>query len=114
MGFGELLKDKLAEKHMTVAELSKVSGIPASTLYAVIRRDSTMKLETIANIAHCLEMDMAELIPPEEKILQESIPKLDKSTKTGLVIKSRLDGSHIDFLTNELTEEKKKAFCRLK
>ena len=52
MGFGAKLGDILKSKNMTVAELSKQTGISSSTLYAIIRRDSdNVNLSAIQKIA---------------------------------------------------------------
>lgn len=47
MGIGRNLKHELKEIDMTVAELSRKSGISTNTLYAIIRRDSTKVDSTI-------------------------------------------------------------------
>lgn len=53
MGIGMNLREALDERDMTVAELSRKSGISTNTLYAIIRRDSkkvnTDILEKICN-----------------------------------------------------------------
>ena len=43
MGFGKKLKQLLDEKSVSVADLSRKTGIPRTTLYSIISRDSTPK-----------------------------------------------------------------------
>lgn len=40
MGYGEIIKKRLHEKGVTVADLSRAINIPASTIYAMMRRDN--------------------------------------------------------------------------
>lgn len=40
MGFGAVLKDILAEKKMSIKELSHITGIPLNTLYSITKRDT--------------------------------------------------------------------------
>ena len=65
MGFGAKLGDILKSKNMTVAELSKQTGISSSTLYAIIRRDSdNVNLSAIQKIASTLQTPIEDLLPP--------------------------------------------------
>ena len=62
MGFGKKLKHLLNEKSITVAELSRQTGIPAATLYSIIRRDSTPKSADIIAISNVLGVDIQNYI----------------------------------------------------
>lgn len=41
MGIGDKLQDLIDKRHRNVNDLSKVTGIPASTIYSIIRRNNT-------------------------------------------------------------------------
>mgnify|MGYP000954626218 CR=1 FL=1 len=65
MGFGANLNNFLKLKHMTVAQLAKTTGIPSSTLYAIIRRDSdNVNLSAVQKIADVLQVRIDDLMPP--------------------------------------------------
>ena len=40
MGYGKVLKEILDEKQMSVKTLSRNTGVPAPTIYSIIRRDT--------------------------------------------------------------------------
>lgn len=62
MGFGAKLNNLLKSKNMTVTELSKQTGIPSSTLYAIIRRDSdNVNLSAVQKIADVFKVPVASL-----------------------------------------------------
>ena len=59
MAIGIRLKKILKEKNTTVAELSRQTGIKASTLYSIIRRDSeSMAVEDLAYICDFFDVPM--------------------------------------------------------
>lgn len=63
MGLGKKLRALLSEKNMTVAELSRLTGISTNTLYAVIRRDSdTMSGDALVKISEILEVPLSSLL----------------------------------------------------
>lgn len=69
MGLGKTLQKILKSKNMTVVELAKSTGIPSSTLYAIIRRDSdNVSLEAVRKISTALQVPLDTLIPKEEKV----------------------------------------------
>lgn len=62
MGLGKRLKDVLKKKNITVQRLSKMTGISANTLYAIIKRDNkSMQAENLINIARALNVSIDEL-----------------------------------------------------
>lgn len=62
MGLGKRLKDILKKKNITVQRLSKMTGISANTLYAIIKRDNkSMQAENLINIARALNVSIDEL-----------------------------------------------------
>lgn len=67
MALGKKLKDVLKEKNMTVKELSKLTDIPATTLYSFISRDSeTGKFDFLNKICDCLDIKLTDLLEFEE------------------------------------------------
>lgn len=72
MGFGTVLKELLAQKNMSIKELSEIAGIPLNTLYSITKRDSTnIRPETLEKIANALGTPSDQIV----KSLQESIFK---------------------------------------
>lgn len=58
MGYGASLKKILNQRKMTVIELSENTGIPATTLYSIIKRDSPdINLDTLSKICDALGTD---------------------------------------------------------
>lgn len=63
MGIGMNIRGILDKRAMTVAELSRKSGISTNTLYAIIRRDNKkVSIDILEKIASVLRVDIAELI----------------------------------------------------
>ncbi|MGV8906380.1 MAG: helix-turn-helix domain-containing protein [Acetobacterium sp.] len=62
MGIGKNIKSFLKQKDMTVVYLSINTGIPSTTLYSLIKRDSfNEKQETLQKIAEALNIELKEL-----------------------------------------------------
>lgn len=75
MGFGTILKDILADKNMSIKELSEATGIPLNTLYSITKRDTiNVRPETLEKISQALDIPTDELI----KKLRYSIQKTQK------------------------------------
>ena len=49
MGYGKVLKEILDEKQMSVKTLSRNTGVPAPTIYSIIRRDTPIRYENPYN-----------------------------------------------------------------
>lgn len=63
MGFGTILKDILADKNMSIKELSEATGIPLNTLYSITKRDTiNVRPETLEKISQALDIPTDELI----------------------------------------------------
>ena len=63
MLIGEFLEEKMKAKHMTKAELSRLSGVPATTIGSMISRNNTrVAIETLLKICEVLECDINEYI----------------------------------------------------
>lgn len=66
MNIGSRLKQILAERDMTVSQLSRESGVPAQTLYAMINRDSNKAdMDIMAKMLMALDMDLMEFLELE-------------------------------------------------
>ncbi len=59
MGIGKILKGVLAKRNIKVSELSDMTGIPRSTLYSMIQRDSS-KIDSkhLSNICNVLDVSI--------------------------------------------------------
>ncbi len=68
MNIGSRLKQILSERGMTVSQLSRESGVPAQTLYAMINRDSNKAdMDIMAKMLLALDMDLMEFLELEAR-----------------------------------------------
>lgn len=71
MGFGAILKNILADKNMSIKELSQMTGIPLNTLYSITKRDTVnVRQETLEKISHALNIPTEEFIDALHKDIQ--------------------------------------------
>ena len=69
MGMGQILKDVLKEKGMTIKTLSDITGISKNTLYAITKRDSVnVRADNVEKIASALNISPAYLLGWSNKI----------------------------------------------
>ena len=62
MGFGQKLKTILADRNLTLKELSRLSGVSINTLYSITKRDSaTIDPQNAAKIAAALDIPVSAL-----------------------------------------------------
>lgn len=61
MGDGKKLKECLKNKGTNVRRIAKAAGIPATTLYSVIRKDTSIRLDYALRLARELEIDVHEI-----------------------------------------------------
>ena len=61
MGDGKRLKEILDEKGTNVRKLAKATFINASTLYAIIQKDSNIRFDWALRIANELDIDVHEI-----------------------------------------------------
>lgn len=61
MGYGKVLKEILDEKQMSVKTLSRNTGIPAPTIYSIIRRDTPIRYDTALRFANTLNIPLATI-----------------------------------------------------
>lgn len=59
--YSENLKRALRNEGMTVGELARVSGIPKSTLYSMIRRGSALRYDTAIRVAEILHISVSSI-----------------------------------------------------
>lgn len=70
MGIGTKLRKILDEKNMTVAELSRLTGISTNTLYAAIRRDGDkMNGDALIKLSEALQVPLSTLFSEGETML---------------------------------------------
>ena len=71
MGFGTILKDILADKNMSIKELSVATGIPLNTLYSITKRDTiNVRQDTIEKISQALDISSDDLIRKLQQLLR--------------------------------------------
>lgn len=61
MGDGKKLKKIIDEKGTNVRKLAKASGINASTIYAIIQKDSNIRFDYALRLANELDIDVNEI-----------------------------------------------------
>lgn len=68
MGFGKYLEGLLAERKMTIAQLSRLTGVNRGSLYSIVRRDTT-KVDpyVVRCVADALKCDVSAFIPDVEQ-----------------------------------------------
>lgn len=72
MGIGINLKRILAERKMTIKELSKRSGIPINTLYSITKRDSeNISSAILTKLANELDVSPFDLTTDTERLSAE-------------------------------------------
>lgn len=79
MGYGKVLKEILDEKQMSVKTLSRNTGIPAPTIYSIIRRDTPIRYDTALRFANTLNIPLATICnenPYNEN--EDALPEIGK------------------------------------
>ena len=56
MGYGANLKKILDEKGITIKDLSRKTGIAATTLYSIVQRDASVRYDSAIKIAGILDI----------------------------------------------------------
>lgn len=86
---GSTLRNILEEKKISVSELSRLAGVPAQTLYSIIKRDSMkISFELLLHLCQVLQEPIERFFPhqaansaafpsPEEWALLQSYRALD-------------------------------------
>lgn len=110
MGFGTVLKDILADKNMTIKELSEATGIPLNTLYSITKRDTAnVRQDTLERISKAVDIPANELISclrsdisktqHELDILQMRLHEAEMIREKDLAIRKQL-AKCLNILTN--------------
>lgn len=81
---GKRIKEMLSDLNMTAAELSRKTGIPATTLRSMMSKDAVPKFDTLEKIASALERDILDFVPMDEyapykmRQLQDQLQEYDR------------------------------------
>ena len=59
--YGDNLKKALENKHMSVKELARRTGISPTTLYSVIKRNSAVRFDHALRISSVLDVDISQI-----------------------------------------------------
>ena len=74
MGIGARLLEIMEKKNMNANELANRIGVPPTTLYSMIKRDSSrVDIDLIIKIAHALGMTADELLSGEAPEVQHTL-----------------------------------------
>ena len=65
----ERLEELMVKKGFTVRRLAKESGVPPTTLYSIMERDTEIRLDVALTLAKALGVDVKEI--SSDKILKE-------------------------------------------
>lgn len=85
MGIGTNLKEILKAKGITVKELSEKSGIPASTIYSIIKRDNnTVQTNILKKLIDTLDISTNDLIGTIEWDVSNVVNLINKALPNDL------------------------------
>lgn len=102
MGYGANLKKILDEKGITIKELSRKTGIAATTLYSIVQRDASVRYDSAIKIAGILNIPISAICKDNPYDDAETLPEL----KTGLGLsESQYKQSHISYRTAEIIKK---------
>ncbi|MBO6241434.1 MAG: helix-turn-helix transcriptional regulator [Butyrivibrio sp.] len=79
MGDGKQLKETLQKHGVNVRQLSKMTGIKATTLYSIVQKDSFIRFDYGLKIAHVLNEDVNVICtskPLDGKMAEEDVYKM--------------------------------------
>ena len=112
MALGNKLKDLLYKKGLTVKEFAKQIGVPSTTLYSFIQRDSQdAKIDLVMKICTGLGITLNEFVGDSEVIDGEEgivfdLTDFDTEEQISLVLKKLLDEKHIKIQNSKTGETK--------
>lgn len=112
---GQELKEIIYAQGMNVLELAGKTGIPASTLYCIIRRNAEVSIEIAIRVSYALEIPLREFGVSRELlqvILRLEIMEIRKQIKeqVTLLYPDKAD-SEKEELMNRLFLETTVAYC---
>ena len=76
MGYGKNLKEALDRSNTTVKELSRQTGIAATTLYSIIQRDASVRYDFALRISNVLDIPINSICKENPYDQEESYPGL--------------------------------------
>ncbi|MBZ9772481.1 helix-turn-helix domain-containing protein [Mesorhizobium sp. CO1-1-8] len=104
---GENLRTIRKLHNWSLSDISKMTGIPLSSLSKVENGHATLSFEKIVVLTEKLGIEFADLVKPERK----SLPPASRSiTRTGTGPRLKIGGLDFQFLSGELTASKSVAF----
>ena len=102
MGYGANLKKILDEKGMTIKDLSRKTGIAATTLYSIVQRDTSVRYDSAIKIAGILDIPINSICKDNPYDETETLPEL----KLGLALsESKAKQSYISYRTSEIIKK---------
>ncbi len=105
MNIGSRLKQILAERGMTVSQLSRESEVPAQTLYAMINRDSNKAdMDIMAKMLMALDMDLMEFLGLEARPGKRSKAARRKKPDTKTISEEAAETPDTEMLSEEAAE----------
>lgn len=84
MGIGTKIKELLLFKGISVKELSEKTGIPASTIYSIIKRDNnTVQTDILIKMANVLDVPVDDLMSTITWDLSNLVKLVEKTYTEG-------------------------------
>ncbi len=112
MSIGINLKKALREREMTVAELSRKSGVSTNTLYAMIRRDSKkVNSDILEKICRNSDITIYELMldddafPFYEYLATDDNSKKEQAEQKILISLNKIDEKLTNFIIESLEDD---------
>lgn len=102
MGYGANLKKILDDKGMTIKDLSRKTGIAATTLYSIVQRDTSVRYDSAIKIAGILDIPINSICKDNPYNETKTLPEL----KLGLALsESKAKQSYISYRTSEIIKK---------
>lgn len=70
------IKRQCVRKHISIYRLSKLSGVPQSTIYGVLKDKNKAQMDTLCELLKALQMKIV-LLPADEETETELSPEQD-------------------------------------
>ncbi len=102
MGYGTNLKKLLDEKGMTVKDLSRKTGIAATTLYSIIQRDASVRYDSAIKIAGILDIPINAICKDNPYDDTVSLPAMKVGFATS---EAKAKNSYISYRTSEILKK---------
>ena len=102
MGYGANLKKILDDKGMTIKDLSRKTGIAATTLYSIVQRDTSVRYDSAIKIAGILDIPINSICKDNPYDDAETLPEL----KLGMgMSETKAKQSYISYRTSEIIKK---------